>query len=293
MAFTSVTEKYPTPRHEKDSDRRSGRRVFTVHSDTDNQNLVDAEEAQGVPSHGQSYPGDFNLQVTRKSTRQITKRAFEVTVLYSARQDGENPEETDPLAQPAQISYSAVYYQEPADVDVDGAQIGTVNGEPFDPPIMIDQADMLVSITRNLAEFLPTTLSKYMNTINSDWFLNFTPHQLRIVGIRADKVTTAQPFYYRVTVDIQAKNTFDEIGNPIGWDKRILHQGFRVWNLEFNDDGSPKTVHATDDGTPPKRVTEPVLLRDNGLELVPGMPNDFRTFQVYREEVFATMNFGV
>ena len=291
MSFT-VTKKFG----EQGLDEDSATEVWTVISDDNSPNpgLRAARNAPGVPVKGQSYPGDFFLQVTTRPVKQLTDFLFEVTVNYSISEgDDGSGDDDDPLTIPVKITYNTVLYQEMMDADAEDNPVDTENAEPFDPPITVDQADIQVTFTKNFATFSLASMAKFQNKVNADEWFGFAPQTVRVTGISGEEVRAANNdlLYYRVSVTVQIRDTTDPQGDVVGWQRRVLHQGFRVWTGEFDANQNPTYKQAKDSNG--DFETEPVLLDGQGARLAPDAAPIFLTFKPYKSETLSSMNLGV
>ena len=297
MTLTATKKKF-SGELELTSDTRTAREVWTVISSTVNPSEAAVLSAPGLPQIGQSHASNYYLQVRAKRARQIAPTAYEVDVEYARpdpQEQQDNPQEDDPLNTPVDISYGSVFYQEPMDEDAKGAYVGTVNIEPFDPPIMAEHADIQVTFSKNFANFSAADMAKYHNTCNSAPWFGFPAYTCRVTGISGNEIrnaATGATMYHRVTVVVQIRNRKDPAGTVIGWKRRVIHQGFKVWTGVRND-GTPAITHALDANKQP--VTEPVLLDQDGRRINEWDERDpvFLLFEPYHTTDFNNMNLGV
>ena len=298
MSFTA-TLKYGSPSYDEDKDSKGVDEVWSVQSTVANPTIQSVLSAPGLPQRSQSHAGDYWLQVSTRKVQQITDYLFEVSIGYAYPEGSGTEEDGDPVNQPPEISYSTVLYQEPMDQDMAGNLLLTANFEPYDPPISVDQDDMQMSVTKNFATFSPADMAKYQNKVNSTTWLGFDPWTCRVTGIAGQEVRNADGDiqYYRVSVTIQIRERKDPDGNMVGWKRRLIHQGFRVWAVDangvglFRDGGVGKLYETAKDKG--EFVTEPVLLAEDGKRLTSGQAVVFHLFEPYEKIDFNNMNLGV
>ena len=300
MALTAERRKFESELTITD-ETRSASRIWRVLSDTANPTETDVLNANGLPGLGTSHPNNFHLRVTSRSVEQIAPTGFLVTLDYTMPDDGADSGgggDDNPLAKPTDLAFATVLRDEPMDADATDRPVATVNGEPFDPPITAAVDDVQVTISKNFATFDLATMMKFQNKVNADQWAGLEPWTARVTGISGNEIRGAvnEVLYYRVSVVVQIRDTRDPQDNVVGWRRRVVHQGFRVWTGGFDDDGNLEIVHAkttaTED-TPAETVIEPVYLGSDGQQLAKGAPLDFLLFEPYKTANFNDMNLGV
>ena len=126
----------------------------------------------------------------------------------------------------------AAQYQRPLLVDVNGVAVVNSAGDPFDPPIEVDDCRPELSITRVVLDSSTVVLpfsqvgfraTAYENTINNaDVTIDNTTYgtgKLKIAQYSADRLVVGGVTYWRETIKIQFR---DET-----WQLKIVDQGYR------------------------------------------------------------------
>ena len=306
MAATATRRKLASELTVTD-DTRDASQVWTVISDTVNPSETSILAVSGLPQLGASHENNFHLRVTSRSVTQIAPTGYEVDIRYTMPDDGAPTSggQEDPIAKPTEITYATVLYQEPMDEDAKGDAVVTANKEPFDPPIMVDYADLQITVTRNFRSFRLADWKKFQGHTNADEWLGYEPYTALVTNINAREFRNASDGtteYFRVSVTVQFRDRTDAEDNVVGWRRRIIHQGFNIVTGERNDDGTFKISHAMTDAVPATdttpaspsvQVTEPVLLTELGFKLPKGDPTHFLLFEPYKTESFSAMNLGI
>jgi hypothetical protein len=75
----------------------------------------------------------------------------------------------NPTSEPAVITWSSDQYQKPAVVDNDDYLIVNSAGDPFDPPAMMDDSRISVTVVKNVSA-TPAWVLQYHNAVNSNAF---------------------------------------------------------------------------------------------------------------------------
>ncbi len=203
-----------------------------------------------------------------------------------------NGQDKNPLAKNPRIRFSHVMRQKIAeyerDVDItnDPANlVHTFKGvvpsnkvEPFDPPVMFDEAIPVLTITRNEDNINSAVVTQFVNTVNKDMFFGFQAGQCKIQNITIS--TEMEDFnvkYREVEYEIHI--------HPETWTVFVMDVGTKYWT---NDIGGAGTAlkGAEDPSGQPTRV----LLNGKGGKLNDGDKPKFLSFKVYRETTFAALN---
>lgn len=259
--------------------------------------------AAGIPTAFTPYVGlngelDTYARVASYSPRQDAENPYiwTVTVQYSTRptaglteaapsgpgtrDPSQSPaNQEDPTLRPPVISYGFKKYTKVFSKNPDDPTSAPTNsaGDPFDPPVMVDDNRPVLTITRCelLDPFQKCIL--YQDSINSDSFYGATPYQLKMESITARSQYENGIKFWEVTYTIEARRE--------GWDKiKILDQGFYY----LDGSGNPKLM--TVNSQP--RVT-PGLLDGHGGQLNVALSNTpkFREFVApYKKLPFANLN---
>lgn len=179
-----------------------------------------------IPTPNTPHPDDgfYIAGVPRVSL--VCPTFFNVQVPYATRSGGAQAwQYSDPLTEPADISWGDAGSVEQIDTDADGNAIVNVLGEPFDPPIAREYKDPVLTISRNEAAFDQTVKLTYEDTVNASEFWGGAPGRARMVSIVAHKVN-ASPAYWVVVYVIQYRmRTPSGVTDLKAWYRRILNQG--------------------------------------------------------------------
>jgi hypothetical protein len=211
---------------------------------------------------------------------------FEVTADFTSPQYKEaNGEQQGPLAQPTQVSFFTITSEEEIDEDFSGYPIVTACGEPV-MGITRPISDLGVRLQKNFASFDPASFYTFIDCVNSDTFIGFSPGVLRIASISADEQFFTDsngnsiPFW-SVQVEIHARKPYRTTAAKSWW-KRYRHEGFYIKS-------GNKIVRATDDNKEP--VSQPVQLAANGTKLSDQTQSTWVERQVFAPVNFASMGF--
>lgn len=182
----------------------------------------------------------------------------------------------NPLDMEPQVSFTWGEGQTPAAKDINDDPVLNSAEDPFDPPIMKDDAPGSFKITVNMVSFSPAIIDQYQNTINdAEWYgLPARSWKLRI----HEASRTKHPdigHYWTVTFEFQSKRDT--------WTKKVLDQGMR----QINSAG--KKVNITD--AEGNQISEPWPLDADGLAKPKGELADTIEFDVYREVDFSALGF--
>jgi hypothetical protein len=119
-----------------------------------------------LPVIGEVHPDDSGAWCT---TLQVDPtdpwKGWTVTAEYSTERELAE----DPTDDPAEITWGYEQFQKPAVTNYAGEAILNSAGDPFDPPIMIDDSRPHVTISKNLAT-VPVWITTYQDAINSGSF---------------------------------------------------------------------------------------------------------------------------
>lgn len=217
--------------------------------------LRDVSNGTGFPKLNDLYPGSVQIRVTSVSPRQVSPIFWIVEITYEGNFGPQGITES-PLNEPPIIKWGKIESDEPIDEDRDGKPIVTVNNEPIEG-VTKKISDLTVQIQRNFAAInLPATY-KYLNSVNSDNFLGFSPGVVRLTEFGAGEVFAESiGGYWQVNAGFQVRWPYRTTAQK-AWYARVRHEGF----LEKNTEG--KIVPAMDDDNL-QQVTKPVLLKLDG-----------------------------
>ena len=147
------------------------------------------------------------------------------------------------------------------------------SGEPLDPPHVEDVQDIILRATWNVWAFNPIGAANYINAVNSDTFLGFSPGDAKVLVYFGREIKAITGYkYVEVTVEIQFRED--------DWMLRFADQGFRT----KDDEGVFTEI--TDEGG--KRISEPVLLDGAGQKLGDGLDAVIMEYWTKKELPFAT-----
>ena len=176
----------------------------------------------------------------------------------------------NPLVRPPQVSWQGRTVTEQIDRDADGAPLVNSADEPFDPAITEEFEDRILRVEFNVANFNATAYEDYIHAINgSDWTpavvgRTFAAYTVKCLSISGRPERVGNVHYHHVTCEFEIRDDgIAEGGNPLGWRRRLLDQGFRTKD--------PAGYHTITDqeGNP---LTHPVPLDGNGGKLNGGEP---------------------
>lgn len=190
-----------------------------------------------------------------------------------------------PVNRAAEISWNAAGYQKATEQDKDGKAILNSAGDPFDPPIEIEQYRWVATISKNVLS-VPAWLLQYAGAVNSDTYiidgLTIPAKGSRITGLgisewKTDKITTGVEYRYR-TISLRIEFRYEL------YTLKVLDQGFH----QKDPADSTKRIPIYEDGSVELRVTTPRLLDGAGSKLAnPSTTNAvFLSFNVFRELPF-------
>jgi len=188
---------------------------------------------------------------------------------------------TNPLLELAEVAFSTETVQVPVYgiYKDDGSSEACKNsaGEIYNPPPMMDQARLTMTITRNepISSPHPVTSVLYQNTVNSDAWWGLNPGQARCKTITSSRqvknLPNGVPFVYlKVVYSFSLLPTHD---------LQILDAG------DFYLVSGKKTAFQDAQGN-----AYVGLLDGTGFRLSDGVAPVFKTFKVYPRQPFAPLN---
>jgi hypothetical protein len=272
---------------------RSLTREFSIVLDvgtSDSADTVQAatQSAGTLPKEYDYHPNNRTFTADSVSTKRESVIYYLSTVTYKTKPYKKGDEEEEPLELPAEVEYFTAIEDRPIDDDYDGDPIQNTGTEET-IELTIQQADLGVTITKNMWTFNPSSIYTYTNKVNSDLFLGFPPGTAKIQDIRARNATDGEVFYWVVTVQIMFREP--RAGDPASeaWYQRILHQGYkaliggvvlRAWRKKDGTIVAPGTKDAT-------KVTQPIKLDANGEPLPIGGTTVYKKYKVYGSTAFS------
>lgn len=257
---------------------RTYTRVFRVDTNDKNDDVVPVGTASGIPQQGDQYPSDTKAWVRNIQVRQLAGSTFwEVTCKYSS----EFEITSNPLDDPAIITWSAEQFQRPTWKDRYGFPLLNSAGRFFQKLPMVDDSRFVVSIQKNVA-VVPWWVATYQDALNISAFtVDGITVYAQLAKLNALKIGNWQE---RNAIQFRVLS-FDIHLSEIGWDLEILDEGkARLGNPSPNkyDVGDPtenadKTYTAVNDGDF-TASGESVLLDGTGKQLP---ANSFGYFMIY------------
>ena len=235
-----------------------------------------------LPAVGSVHPRlGFAYTLKNVSISQKTPVLYEATLSYSTPPSDDPDNQTLPWNEPALVDYSTINESGDAEVDADGEEISTVNGEAF--AVSKDYADQGISIKKAFMSFSPPAFYQYINSVNNDQFLGFPAGTLRVTGISASPDKHEDITYYNVTVNISARRPINTT-NDKAWYWRGPQKGTLV-KLSTNSNAKP--VVALVGG---KRTTNPIFINEDGTRKGKDDAIHFLEVKIYDEQAFSGMN---
>jgi hypothetical protein len=241
-------------------------RTFLVLTDSklDTPHAILSSGMVPVP-YSSTHPANALLLCRRVSATQKAESPFawDVEAEYTderSDEEDENPEE-NPLLRPVDVDWDSVQYQKPFEKTIDDRAVVNSAEVPFDPPLVIDDARWVVTVTANVAD-VPAGILGYNNRINDDAItvdgITFPARTVKVQGIRISRRRRENAVSFR-------QFTFQLNYRSEGWLVRPLDRGFQQL------DGG-KLVQITDRDD--KEVSEPAMLNGSGGVLRPDLYDD-------------------
>jgi hypothetical protein len=197
-----------------------------------------------------------------------------VTVTYdwfSSIYAGGGPD-ANPLLFPIDVTWSYRNQEIVAQYDNNGNAILNTAGDPFDPPVVIDDPRPMLTIVRNEATFNVPLNNQYRTAVNSDPFATYNAQMARVIQI------SGKPLFHQV----------------IGWYWQVTYEfefnpplGYRP-KLRYLSAFTGKQVPILVNGIP---VSFPLLLNKQGQIQKPGDTPYYVQPQIYPELPFSVFNF--
>jgi hypothetical protein len=179
----------------------------------------------------------------------------------------------NPLSEPAVIVWGSEQFQKPSVIDKDGHLIVNSAGDPFDPPAMMDDARVSVTVTKNVSS-IPSWILSYHNTVNSDSFtidgVSVAAGKAKIQAVSCGERQSRAGVSFRVV-------SFSMTFRYEGWKLEPLDAGMRKIS------GSTRVAIANADAPVPLDGTGQPIPEPTYLNAVYG------TFSVYRTTTFASL----
>lgn len=246
--------------------------VYKVTSDDKRDGPKQILSAFGVPNVGDIYVSgndtDVAAVVINKTANPVEAFEWEVEVTYTNDlTDAPVGFKDNPFSQPAEISYGFQNrrilipgrYNDPLGPPGDQAWqqgIFAPNGELFDPQPEVEISEPVLTIKKNVQSIDGAALMALANCVNSDYFQNAQPRQLKLNAPQATRKWHKQyGFYWEVSYGMAYRWET--------WDIQLLNQGTyyfaggkptSVWSTTVNKlvkgdaSGNPIVVNLTTNG---------------------------------------------
>lgn len=239
--------------------------VFTYQSVTDDPFISEADVAADTGwDIGLEHPNDSDAKVSdiRSVTTTDDGCNWQTTVRFETL--------TDPLDLPAEITYQPSQFQRPTEVDCFGKAILNSARDRYYNLLERDQSRPVFTITKNFATDVYALSQFYSDAINIGPWNGAATATVKVASI-SDVLVNDEVFgaYHRATAVFHHE--------PLGWDRKVLDQGFR-WR-----DGNNLKHLITKDNVP---VSEPALLNGQGKILPPNGTPFFNEHKIYNRLPF-------
>lgn len=227
-----------------------------------------------LPAAGDSHPDNANFKAEAPTVRMKAPNFFEVSIRYVSSGRAVFPQDEDPLAEPADISWDDAERTVAYDTDLDGTPIANTLGEPFDPPPTREISDPVLIIERSQAAFDPDDKLTYQDTICSETFYGAAIGRSKMGKIKA-RLVHAETDYWRARYEIQFRmRTPTGVVAAKAWWKQLLNQG-----VKYKDAGG--NIQLSPNG-------EIVLLAADGKKTTPASPH-WLYFREYPDQSWAAL----
>jgi hypothetical protein len=184
-----------------------------------------------------------------------------------------------PLDEPEDVSWDQVTFEIPVDYDANGTAILNSAGDPYDPPVMIEDDRPVLTIVRNELEYNSDLSDLYRGSVNASAFFGKAPGTVKCMPMRAQRLWSPnlninEGYYWKVTYTFHV--------NRDGWKRKLLDQGYQELVS-----GVRKKILV--DGLP---ASQPQLLNGSGLKLAVGSDPVYKEFTVHKPRDFSVFNFS-
>lgn len=185
-----------------------------------------------IPQAYTSHPYNPWLYVSEVDTVIQSPMLVEVSVTYTnvPQRMLYNPPQVfaNPCDQPWDIEEFTWQKSEPINQDVFGQPIVNANGEEPDPPLQDEFLYAGLRIRRNQSYWNHLYMAQFRGAINSDWFLGHAPYTAYCNNISTRRMRQGNFFYWEASFEFLFNDTFID-GQYIGWIKKVLHMGLKVY----------------------------------------------------------------
>lgn len=199
---------------------RSYTRSFKLQTSAKTERAYHVGSHASLPVIGETHPDDAAAWCTTLQVEPTDPwKGWTVTAEYSTERELAE----DPTDDPADITWGSEQFQKPAITNYAGEAIVNSAGDPFDPPIMIDDSRPYVTISKNLAS-VPVWVMTYQDAVNS---ASFTVDGVTVAAglAKMQNIAVTRPqsrngtSYRTVTFTIHLQKQ--------GWITKTLDAGFR------------------------------------------------------------------
>jgi hypothetical protein len=234
-----------------------------------------------LPAPGDVYVGSDGTVDARSYVQSVRLRQnaedpwlWQAEVSYGPQSTDAAQATDDPLAQPARVSFSSKLVNVVMTKDAEGKAVENSAGDPFDPPLEMEEVRIVMKVQKNLATFDPMAILKYTGAVNeSEWF-GVGEKMAKCNAIQADPKTERGQSYWEVQAEFELKAT--------GWAVEVLDAGFR----ELDEIDQWVQVIDPRTGT---FAAKPIPLDGEGHALAADGEPVFLSFDVYKAEDFNQM----
>lgn len=253
---------------------RTYTRAFRFETSSQSEDAWDVGSHPNAPVIGQAFRDAWCISSTPACTDPW--KGWTITAEYSSAVEMN----VDPTQDAMQIRVYTEQFQKPAVFDKNGNKIVNSAGDPFDPPLMMDDSRRVISLVRNVAAY-PSWVLSYQDAVNSDTFtvrgITYAAGvgKVQSVSISDGQIRNNVPFYtVEVLIHLQ-KN---------GWILQPLDVGFR--ELGYSGD----LINILNQGDD-ERPSAPVPLNGSGYQLSnPSTTNNvLLPYSVYDTQPFSVL----
>ena len=268
--------------------RREHTEKFVIQCDADYHSPYDVSKlAQRVGPHElpkmyTKHPRDKWAYVVGMSVvqRDGAHRVFDATVKYDSTQNQSEPTvyNIHPLNRPVKYFTELMQFERPLVKDIFGNAIQNACAQPFDPPLMYDDARQVLVGIKNVASLgeVVSLQQFYKDAVNTNMLYGARPRQAKVVSITSGEQQMQGGIgYYEVAIRV----AFKEDG--LTWDREILNQGMSRLVKQAN--GEYKLSSKDKNG---ELINSPILLADDGTQLEDDAEPVFLKFRTYPERDF-------
>jgi hypothetical protein len=229
-----------------------------------------------LPVIGSLHPDDMQAWcVSLRVENSNPWKGWTVTAEYTSEREITE----DPTAEPAAITWSSEQFQRPVIYDNSGNAVVNSAGDPFDPPVMMDDSRPVVTISKNLA-VVPAWILAYQDAVNSDAF--YVDGITVGAGLAKVQSVTVGEVQRRNNISFRVVNLVIHLERN-GWLVEAQDVGFR----ELGYGGRQNILNDVDS----ERPSAPVPLDGAGAHIVDptSATNVTMSFSVYATQVFSAL----